>query len=215
MTARLRYASLLSALLFLAHAFQNFVPDLKDHLLGRMRGTPDAEFTDADRQTLIIENNRIFSHKVLRINYTTYDVRRDQDSINPRTRSDIMLLASEKDREKHPYYYARVIGIFHVLVRCVGGERRFKQLDFLWVRWYDFDMKARSGFKAKRHHQLSFVDSEHNVGGFGFIDPADVLRAVHLMPRFSFGRTTALLGPSIARRDDENNEDYKRYYVNM
>ena len=41
----------------------------------------------------------------MRINYTTYDMHRDQDSINPRTRSDVMLLNADHQAD-HAYLYA-------------------------------------------------------------------------------------------------------------
>ncbi|PBL04025.1 hypothetical protein ARMGADRAFT_910458, partial [Armillaria gallica] len=53
---------------------------------------------------LYIINDRIFCHKILHINYTTYDVHWNQDSINPRTRSDVIILANETDTDCiHPY----------------------------------------------------------------------------------------------------------------
>jgi len=46
-------------------------------------------------------------------------------------------------------------------------------------------------------------------------DPACVIRAVHLIPAFEHGRTTELLGPSIARGDNQAlTEDWRYYYVN-
>ena len=54
-----------------------------------------------------------------------------------------------------------------------------------------------------------------NSESFGFIDPGDVLRAVHLIPCFSLGRTTSILSTSVARRANEDDQDYERYYVNL
>ncbi|KAK0498197.1 hypothetical protein EDD18DRAFT_1013578, partial [Armillaria luteobubalina] len=64
-------------------------------------------FTDLDCHNLLLINNCIYSHQILRINYTTYDVWRNQDSINPCTCSDIMMLACEDspDDQSHPYLY--------------------------------------------------------------------------------------------------------------
>lgn len=56
---------------------------------------------------------------MLHINFTSYNVRCNQDTINPHTNSNIMMLASDPDDE-HPYLYAWVIGIFHVKVQHVG-----------------------------------------------------------------------------------------------
>ena len=89
-------------------------------------------------------------------------------------------------------------------------------MDFLWVRWYDLDMGTRSGFKARQLRQIKFLDSsDADTAPFGFIDPLDVIRAVHLIPAFHFGKTTLLLSPSLARHEDEGDEDYEQYYINM
>jgi hypothetical protein len=157
-------------------------------------------------------NNVIYAHKALRINFTTYDNRRDQDTINPRTHSDIMMLSRD---ESHPYCYARVLGIYHAMVQLNSSRSRNRDLhriEFLWVRWYNVDGKARAGFADKRQFQVKF---RTGVGAFGFINPADVLRATHLIPNFYNGTTTRLLGHSMARRADERDEDYYSYYVNM
>jgi alpha-D-ribose 1-methylphosphonate 5-triphosphate synthase subunit PhnL len=95
--------------------------DLRSHLLARLtlprNQWSDAEFSARDLRRIVIQRHTIYRHKVLRVNYTTYDMRREQDSINPRTtHCDIMLLSHETDHAseiEHPYWYARVIGIFH------------------------------------------------------------------------------------------------------
>jgi hypothetical protein len=47
-----------------------------------------------------------------------YDLRRDQDSVSPQRRADVMLLSHEDDTsDPHPYWYARVIGVFHIFVQ--------------------------------------------------------------------------------------------------
>jgi hypothetical protein len=60
----------------------------------------------------------------MRINYTTYDVRRSQDIINTTTsRHDVMVLADPGDHTaaSHPFRYARVLGVYHVNVIYVGA----------------------------------------------------------------------------------------------
>jgi len=71
-------------------------------------------FSDEDRNQVTIVNNRLHEHSILQINYTTYDVRREQDSINPRTHADVLMLLHEDDDNRHPYWYACVIKIFHL-----------------------------------------------------------------------------------------------------
>ena len=99
--------------------------------------TPHIE--DLDR--IFFNSDRMYQHHLLRINFTTYDVRRSQDVINPGTlRRDIMVLANNQDPKiDHPFWFARVLGIYHVNVVYTGSgmldytPRRF---DFLWVRWF-------------------------------------------------------------------------------
>jgi hypothetical protein len=59
----------------------------------------------------IDNNNQIFQHRTLRINYTSYDLQRHSDLINIRTRPDLMILSEEGDKT-HPYQYGQLIDIF-------------------------------------------------------------------------------------------------------
>ncbi|KAJ3724663.1 hypothetical protein C8R42DRAFT_539343, partial [Lentinula raphanica] len=148
-------------------------------------------YTSADHSAVLFENNRLYRHKVVRINYTTYDLRRNQDSINPRTHPHIMVLSPEGS--DHPFTYGRVIGIFHANVRIqrVRGSRLvptagFKHVDFLWVRWFQYDTSFAAGWKAKRLHRIQFYDGWDPLA-FGFLDPASVVRGIHLIPAFQWG----------------------------
>ena len=66
-----------------------------------------------------------------------------------------MVLVNQADdpENKHPYWYACVIGIFHAKVLQVGRGTAYEQFDFLWVRWYGLDMRSQSGFKARRSEE--------------------------------------------------------------
>ncbi len=70
------------------------------------------------------------------------------------------------------------------------------RVDLAWVRWYGFDAKHGLGFKAKHPHYVGFVDGS-DPEAFGFIDPNDIIRAVHLMPVYKLGQTIEFLSPSI------------------
>ncbi|PCH42858.1 hypothetical protein WOLCODRAFT_74514, partial [Wolfiporia cocos MD-104 SS10] len=204
----------------------NFIPLLKNHLLSRLMGREfdgdENEFTPEEHATLKILENKIYFHKVVRVNYTTYDMRRDQDMINPRTHPDVMVLAHEDDQDHnantHPYWYVRVIGIFHVMVEHTGiysTSKRPRRMDFLWVRWFGRDLSALGGFQTHRLHCIGFVpDDDRNA--FGFLDPDNVLRAAHLILAFADGHTDRLLGSSGACQiHGEDDMDYENYYVNM
>lgn len=169
--------------------------------------------------SLDIKDDRIYSHKVIRFNYPTYDMRRAQDCVNPRTHADIALLAQDDITDDHPYWYARVIGIYHALVRYKGPQsktREWRRVDFLWVRWYKRDGSYLSGFQHRRLPRLEFVGADDpDIDAFGFVDPTDVLRGAYILPCFVSGTTVDHLpSDSIARQDGEE-EDYVYYYVCM
>ncbi|KAG6806823.1 hypothetical protein H0H92_009932 [Tricholoma furcatifolium] len=193
-------------------AIEGFYSVLVDHLLQRLL-CPGYFIDPDDRAKILLLGGVMYYHKALRINFTTYDNRRDQDTINPRTHSDIMVLSNEPS--DHPYRYARILGVYHANVRFDSPRstcRDLQTMEFLWVRWYELDRKAKAGFKAKRQFQVKFCTGHR---AFGFIDPANVIRAVHLIPNFSRGRTTEFLRQSMARRPEEKDKDYERYYINM
>ncbi|KDR69150.1 hypothetical protein GALMADRAFT_230924 [Galerina marginata CBS 339.88] len=200
-------------------AIEDFYPKLQEHLLARLHHptwTGDgSEFSDEERSKLAILNNRLFRHKVMRINYTTYDVRRGQDSINSRNHADIMVLA-RGDESGHPFEYARVIGIFHLdaVYNKDGASDVSETYDVLWVRWYRRDTSYRAGFERKRLHRIEFVPSD-DPGAFGFLNPDEVIRAAHLIPAFYHGATESLLkGLSVARGEGEI-DDWRYFYVNL
>ncbi|KAJ7085599.1 hypothetical protein C8R44DRAFT_901648 [Mycena epipterygia] len=214
---------------------ENFLSNLRKHLLSRLLGLPydgdEQEFSPQELMDVTIVGDRLYTHKVMRVNFTTYDCKEIKilsmfefgsalpiTTINPRTHSDLMVLAHEDDMasEAHPYWYARVIGIFHAEVRHVGPRSKSRKpvrMEFLWVRWFGRDLSYKAGWKAKRLHRLGFIDSADG-GAFGFLDPAEVIRGAHIIPAFHYGRTSELLPKSIARRPEENDEDYLYYYVN-
>jgi hypothetical protein len=195
---------------------------LKDHLLGRLLDSDyngdETIFSDADRNTVRLVDNRIYSAKVLRVNYTTYDVRRDQDSMNPRTHCDVMMLSPETGPNAHPYWYARVLGMFHARVLHIGPaarNRSVQNIEFLWVRWFGIVTGHRYGFKAARLPKISFIDDGDPLA-FGFLDPSLVLRGCHLIPGFFDGHTSELLKtPHTAARPPGESEDWSTFYVNM
>ena len=73
------------------------------------------DFSDEDHRCVLILDNNIYEHTYLQINYTTYDLQQDQDSINPCSHPNVMLL-SQEDECSHPYWYAHVCLVFHAMV---------------------------------------------------------------------------------------------------
>ncbi|KAJ6490960.1 hypothetical protein C8R45DRAFT_195539 [Mycena sanguinolenta] len=207
-------------------AVKDFLKKLRTHLLYRLLDLPydgdEAEFSPQDLMDVVFQNDRLYTHQVMRINYTSYDVQRAEDSINPRTNSDVMVLSREDEDgpNSHPYWYARVLGIFHADVRHVGTRSRTSRtvrMQFLWVRWFGRDLSHKSGWKAKRLDRLGFIPAigeDADDGAFGFLDPDLVIRAAHIIPAFRYGKTADLLRKSIARRPEDEDKDYVYYYVN-
>jgi hypothetical protein len=153
----------------------------------------------------------------MQICYTTYDLRHKYDSINPRTHSDIMVLSGEST-PSHPYWYARVLGIYHMEVRLNGngGSKPLKQrLEVLWVRW----LAVLRGYKSGTRHaclpKIAFME-ESDPDAFGFLDPGQVIRGAHLLPAFASGRGVSSLrqGKSLARPGGQL-DDWEEYYVGM
>jgi hypothetical protein len=187
--------------------------------LGRDFDGDEAIFSDEQRNSVRIINNRIYSAKVLRVNYTTYDMRRDQDSMNPNNHCDVMVISPEDQLGAHPFWYAHVLGVFHADVIHTGSEARnrsVQRMEFLWVRWFGVLPEYRWGFKRGRLPKIGFVPEEDD-SAFGFLDPSFVIRGCHLVPSFPDGRTSELLrttSPTSARPLDEV-DDWKYYYVMM
>ncbi|KAK7442740.1 hypothetical protein VKT23_015987 [Stygiomarasmius scandens] len=211
-------------------ALSDFVVKLKNHILSRHLGeSGTVGFSQEERRRVTFINGLIYKHQQVRVNYNTYDMQRVHDCINPRTHPDIITLNSSWDSseaDSHPYLYARVIGVFHADYRYSGpgvSGREVHEIAFLWVRWYEFDSSYHWGWGAKRPPRVYFVDSKDPFA-FDFIDPATVLRGIHLLPVFDKGTTLDLLPPdSIARQVQEytndgralETKDYRYYYVSM
>lgn len=197
---------------------------LKDHLLNRLLGRDfDGDdpqvFTDNERNSVWITNNQIYSAKTLSVNYTTYDIRRDRDTINPQNHRFVMVRSPEDGTDVHPYWYAQVLGVYHAFVsttHCDARDQSVKRMEFLWVRWLGLEPKYRHGPRYSRLPMVGFVEGSDELA-FGFLDPSLVIRGCHLIPRFAAGRTNTLMsyqGPSAARVPGCTN-DWTNFYVNM
>jgi hypothetical protein len=163
----------------------------------------------------------LYRHHTARINYTTYDIRRDYNTINPRTHPFVMVSSPEVESNPaaHPFWYGAIIGIFHADVQHSGPHSHdlgWKSMNFLWVRWLGVVPGRSFGRKQAKLPQVGFVEDLDDYA-FGFLDPAFVIRGCHLIPAFAEGRTTDLLstcGPTEARPSGQT-DDWTNYYVNM
>jgi hypothetical protein len=140
-----------------------------------------------------------------------------QDTINPRTHPDVMVLSRDKD-PAHPFWYAHILGIFHTNVAYTGPanvNKDVKRMDFLWVQWFTHNHSQWQTSHCL--HQVGFIaENDSATAAFGFLDLQDVVWAVHLIPAFSYQKTSSLLDhlQSVAR-DEGDSIDWKYYYVNQ
>ncbi|PBK60412.1 hypothetical protein ARMSODRAFT_898121 [Armillaria solidipes] len=201
-------------------------PAFKRHLLSRLRGGhrtgEEPDFSNDELNEVQFHRNCIYSHATATFNFTTYDVWRDQDTINVGKRGerrDVMVLSNEDTTDEdgnpvHPFWYARVLGIYHANV-FYSAEPTFKprRMEFLWVRWFGLDPEWAGGPSSLRLDRLGYVPENDSSGAFGFLNPSDILRACHLIPCFNLGRTKELLFPS-KMRDSFVEGDWINYYIN-
>jgi len=193
-----------------------FLPERSDNAFSEPRLHP----ANGDASAFVFfKDDRIYHHKLSRFHFTTYDVRRGTDIINPGTsHSNIMLLADNtgpagSSSNLHPFLYARVLGTYHANV-IYGGpgmtDYKARRLDFLWVRWYEVEDSGSAGWISSKLDTLHFppMDGEFS---FGFVDPDDVLRGCHIIPTFAKGkRHSDRVGVSRCAKDGN---DYHQYYV--
>ncbi|TEB15351.1 hypothetical protein FA13DRAFT_1721217 [Coprinellus micaceus] len=138
------------------------------------------------------KDNRIYSHQLLKMNYTTYDVRRNQDIIHVGTpQCNVMFLnpsyTADSRLTEHPYLYGKILGVFHADVCFVGQlpndlkpSTAYHRIDVVWVNWYKF-LPAKTPSSLDR---LSLYPL--NLGfSLNFTDPDNIIRGIHLIPQFS------------------------------
>lgn len=163
----------------------------------------------------------MYRHCTARINYTTYDVRRDSDTINPRNHPFVMMASPEMktNPSAHPFWYAQVLGVFHADVQHTGSHSKtlaWQPMEFLWVRWLGIEPGVSFGRRQAKLPKLGFVPEADELA-FGFLDPSLVIRGCHLIPAFNDGQTSSLLStqaPTEARKNDQT-QDWVNYYVGM
>lgn len=186
---------------------------LRAHLLPILRPELDnaGQFSTEDLHSIVIDRLRLYTHATARFNFTSYDVRRDQDLINPRTdKSGIMVYTPDTNGTCEPWAYARVLGIYHAMVG-IPGKVKLQRVEFLHVRWMIRDETWTSGAHVRHLPRVHYIPEEDNHA-FGIVDPAHIIRGCHLIPAFHHGRSEDMLGPSAAR--DSPIGDWKFYYVN-
>jgi hypothetical protein len=178
---------------------------------------PGPNDSNINHDSILFKHDRLYRHSLLRINYTTYDVRRSQDVVHTSTsHCNIMMLAAPSSADtssSHPFRYGRVLGVYHANIVYVGPgmvNYQSQRFEFLWVRWYRVIKTPSTGWTARKLDCVQFPPLS-NDDSFGFVDPSDVLRACHIIPRFSKGEVHEDgKGLSLCAKDSL---DWKQYYV--
>lgn len=176
-----------------------------------------------DIGNVYILNDRIYDHKTLRLNYSTYDMRRDYDIVGISKHSNVMTVSktfdptSHSSEDGHPFAYARILGIYHAdIIHTIPGSRNSTahSMEFLFVQWYRLDHQYKAGFQHRRFHRITLVSPDTD-DAYGFLDPDDVIRGSHLIPAFAHGKVEprtpmTSLSNTPATMDDQ----WLFYYVN-
>ncbi|KAJ3002471.1 hypothetical protein NUW54_g5831 [Trametes sanguinea] len=202
---------------------QEFIPRLKRHLLRRLalekgEDLEESSFSDEQLRVFLFEHDRLYRHQIMRVNYTTYDVRRGQDIIHVGTdHCHVMVHANEDGDADGPAQGASSSTAREPVLFWIAPTNP-EGFDFLLVDpgGLGGDPEWESGWIAKRLERIGFVP-QSDEGAFDFLDPADVIRGCHLIPAFAEGRTRSLLGPSMLARhasEPQDDSDWERFYVN-
>lgn len=70
--------------------------------------------TGGDWEKVLLKHNRIYAHRTMRVNFTTYDIRRGDDAINthgPRCNAMLLNPTTTSAESEHPFLYAKVLGV--------------------------------------------------------------------------------------------------------
>ncbi|KAG6904751.1 hypothetical protein DXG01_007397, partial [Tephrocybe rancida] len=205
-------------------ATKDFLPHLKDHLLAWLDGVSHSGdnyvYSQEEHAQLAFRNDRMYQHQTFHVNYTTYDVQRDQDMVKSTGPWRNIMLHAESTGDPlsgfaNNFWYARIVGIFHVNVlnlRCQNSRPEW--MEFLFVCWMGQEPGWVSGWKSMCLERIGFVHGS-DVNTFGFVDPFYVVRASHLIPAFVNGHTGRLLGQSRLSRGATERNDWDTYYVNI
>ncbi|GAB1527748.1 hypothetical protein RhiTH_010936 [Rhizoctonia solani] len=96
-----------------------FLPQLKRHLLAWVLGDSNhPKFCNSNILKVRLAQERMYRHNTLRVNYTLYDILRQQDSLSPTSHQCFALLPTKADQhpDEHPFVYTKILGVYHAKV---------------------------------------------------------------------------------------------------
>ena len=160
---------------------------------------------------MFIKDDTLYQHTLLKIDYTTYDLKRDSDTVHLDYGNQAVIVYSPTSQDAEPWLYAYIVAVYHVFVYTMADPEP-KRLEVLWVRWMERGSTQLTGSNSSQYTRLSFTRHSGIPGdAFGFVDPSHVVRGCHLIPAFHLQRTHDRLGPSIVR---DIKGDWRAFYVN-
>ncbi|TEB18673.1 hypothetical protein FA13DRAFT_1719668 [Coprinellus micaceus] len=189
--------------------------------------------SNGDMDRIYFHSEAMYRHNIFQIPYVTYDGRQDIDTINLNTsRRDFMCLADNPPASDDPpsginppasppttpqYLYGRVLGVFHTNVMYHGTgalDLQRRRFDFLWVRWFHtIPDSTADPWASKRLERVTLAPIVER-DSWGFLDPSQVLRGVHIIPRFALGPLHDEGSDKIFSKAAQDHLDWSQYYVN-
>ena len=124
------------------------------------------------------------------------------------------MLYSQDGDTNLPYWFARIMGIFHVDIVHTDSNMHMRKVPVLWVRWYQVYNYEEFGWSNRRLLKLEFVPDD-GYQPYGFLDPNCVIRGVHIIPAFSSEYTEQRreeINPLYGQIGDL--KEYEVYYLN-
>lgn len=95
------------------------------------------------------------------------------------------MVLSGESMPSHLYWYARVLGIYHMEAWIKSEDQPVKHhLEVLWVRWLAPLQTHQFSMKHAHLLKVAFVE-ESDPDSFRFLNPHQVIRGAHLIPAFS------------------------------
>ena len=150
-------------------------------------------------ERVFIKGDTLYEHPILTIDYTTYDLKKERDSIHLNFGNQAIMVYSLTSQDAKPWLYAYLIAMYHLFVSTVTDPEP-KHLEFLWVRWLQQDPSQLRGPNVSQYTHVSFTPHSGVPGeAFGFVDPSHIIRACHLIPAFDLQQTWDQLSPSMAQ----------------
>ena len=94
---------------------QDFMGLLHTHLCDQL-------FEDTNRNDRVfIQDDTLYKHLLSTINYTTYDLKRDSDTVHLGFGNQAVTAYSPTSQDTEPWLYVYIVAIYHVFVYTVAS----------------------------------------------------------------------------------------------